>query len=283
MSYPVFTRHSYTVLWICTHPIEFSAARSVLQVVHNNLLVPEKDRGKFSLGSIGRHGIVIALLDGGDTAIRETEAVAIKAKHRFPRLQFCLLVGVGSGFQSRDRDLRLGDVIVGLRSIYRWDSGILDRSSFDLATAGERVSAPQPLSDAINRLNRRYHYDHRGNRIASAFRAAEDRPTYDPRRGTVHLPSYKGTSVAVHYGLVASGSTAVTGHRATRAIRKLLGGDVLCVDTQAAGAMNILPCLVIRGVCDYADEWQDRWWEEYAAATAAVYAKHLVEVLGDKD
>jgi nucleoside phosphorylase len=28
---------------------------------------------------------------------------------------------------------------------------------------------------------------------------------------------------------------------------------VLCFEMEAAGIMNVLPCLVIRGICDYAD------------------------------
>jgi hypothetical protein len=43
--------------------------------------------------------------------------------------------------------------------------------------------------------------------------------------------------------------------------------------------MNSLPCLVIRGVCDYADSHKNKQWQAYAAGTAAAYAKELLSVI----
>jgi len=48
---------------------------------------------------------------------------------------------------------------------------------------------------------------------------------------------------------------------------------------EAAGLMDSFPCLVIRGICDYADSHKTKRWQEYAAATAAAYAKELLSVL----
>jgi hypothetical protein len=44
---------------------------------------------------------------------------------------------------------------------------------------------------------------------------------------------------------------------------------------EAAGLYNF-PCLVIRGICDYADSHKNKMWQEYAAATAAAFAKELL-------
>jgi hypothetical protein len=48
---------------------------------------------------------------------------------------------------------------------------------------------------------------------------------------------------------------------------------------EAAGLMNNFPCLVIRGICDYADSHKNKQWQRYAAATAAAYAKELLYVI----
>jgi hypothetical protein len=40
-----------------------------------------------------------------------------------------------------------------------------------------------------------------------------------------------------------------------------------------AGLMDSFPCLVIRGICDYADSHKNDGWQNYAAAVAATYAK----------
>jgi len=38
---------------------------------------------------------------------------------------------------------------------------------------------------------------------------------------------------------------------------------------EAAGLMDEFSCLVIRGICDYADLHKNKRWQPYAAATAA--------------
>ena len=48
---------------------------------------------------------------------------------------------------------------------------------------------------------------------------------------------------------------------------------------EAAGLMDSFPCLVIRGICDYADTHKNKEWQPYAAATAAAYAKELLRTI----
>jgi nucleoside phosphorylase len=60
-------------------------------------------------------------------------------------------------------------------------------------------------------------------------------------------------------------------------LRKDLG--VLCVEMEAAGLMDEFSCLVIRGICDYADSHKNERWQPYAAATAATYAKELLSII----
>jgi nucleoside phosphorylase len=38
---------------------------------------------------------------------------------------------------------------------------------------------------------------------------------------------------------------------------------------EAAGLMNSFPCLVIRGICDYANSHKNKQWQAHAAGTAA--------------
>jgi hypothetical protein len=48
---------------------------------------------------------------------------------------------------------------------------------------------------------------------------------------------------------------------------------------EAAGLMNDFPCLVIRGICDYADSHKTKEWQGYAAAVAAAYTRELLLVV----
>jgi nucleoside phosphorylase len=52
--------------------------------------------------------------------------------------------------------------------------------------------------------------------------------------------------------------------------------DVLCFEIEVAGLMNHFPCLVIRGIYDYADSHKNKDWKGYAAMAAAAYAKDLL-------
>ncbi|THV82876.1 Pfs, NACHT and ankyrin domain protein [Aureobasidium pullulans] len=87
----------------------------------------------------------------------------------------------------------------------------------------------------------------------------------------------------VHYGVIASGNRLIKDALERDMIAKDSGEDCLCLETEAAGLMNSFPCLVIRGICDYADSHKNDDWQEYAAATAAVYAKELLSYLDSAD
>jgi len=84
--------------------------------------------------------------------------------------------------------------------------------------------------------------------------------------------------IMVHYGTVASGNQVIRDGVTRDQLNSELGG-VLCFEMEAAGLMNSFPCLVIRGICDYADSHKNKKWQPYAAATAAAYAKELLSVI----
>jgi nucleoside phosphorylase len=80
-----------------------------------------------------------------------------------------------------------------------------------------------------------------------------------------------------YYGIIAS-RNAVIEHGATREqLREETGA--LCFEMEAAGLMIDFPCLIIRGICDYADSHKNKRWQGYAALAAAAYAKELLSYL----
>ena len=82
--------------------------------------------------------------------------------------------------------------------------------------------------------------------------------------------------VRVHHGLIASGNKVVKDAQSRDLLDKRFGEHLLCVEMEAAGLMNDFPCIVVRGICDYADSEKEKTWQEYAAAVAAAYAKELL-------
>jgi nucleoside phosphorylase len=81
----------------------------------------------------------------------------------------------------------------------------------------------------------------------------------------------------IHYGLIASGNQVMKDARTRDAIAREL--NVLCFEMEAAGIMDQLPCLVIRGICDYCDSHKSNEWQGYAALTAAAYSKALLSIV----
>jgi nucleoside phosphorylase len=81
----------------------------------------------------------------------------------------------------------------------------------------------------------------------------------------------------IHYGTIASANQVMRDGQTRDQIAQDLGA--ICFEMEAAGLMNNFPCLVIRGICDYADTHKNKSWQGYAAATAAAFAKELLGVI----
>ncbi|KAK3990696.1 ankyrin repeat-containing domain protein [Cladorrhinum sp. PSN332] len=79
----------------------------------------------------------------------------------------------------------------------------------------------------------------------------------------------------VHFGLVASGSSLMKDPVLRDDYAQKVGA--LCFEMEAAGIMNRLPCLVIRGICDYSDSHKNKEWQPYAAMAAAGTAKAILD------
>lgn len=92
--------------------------------------------------------------------------------------------------------------------------------------------------------------------------------------------NYRSTDdPVVHFGLIASGNQVIKDAALRDQLRQELGGDVLCFEMEAAGLMDTFPCIVIRGISDYADHRKNDLWQGYAAATAAACAKELLGII----
>jgi nucleoside phosphorylase len=78
----------------------------------------------------------------------------------------------------------------------------------------------------------------------------------------------------IHYGIIGSANIVLKNAAEREELRRRL--KVTCVEMEAAGLMETFPCLVIRGICDYADSHKNKKWQRYAAAAAAAYMKELL-------
>ncbi|KAF2221590.1 hypothetical protein BDZ85DRAFT_301833 [Elsinoe ampelina] len=88
---------------------------------------------------------------------------------------------------------------------------------------------------------------------------------------------------SVFYGTIASGNASVRDGVSRNQLVDRIDSAALCLETEAAGLMNNFPCLVVKGICDYADAHRSDKWQPYASATAAAYTKELLLTIAADD
>jgi hypothetical protein len=112
-SFPVKKSTDYTVGWICAIVTEYAAAQEFLDEEHEAPdFVSPGDTNHYTLGRIGEHNVVIAVLPDGEYGTAAAAMVATNMQNSFPNVRIGLLVGIGGGVPSERHDIRLGDVVV---------------------------------------------------------------------------------------------------------------------------------------------------------------------------
>ena len=301
----VFTHDDYRVAIICALPKELFAVRSLFDRRHPTIVVPEHDTNHYAFGTISGHTIVAASLPSGIYGTCSAANVASQLRSSFAKIQFCLLVGIGGGVPSERHDIRLGDVVVShptgpYPGIVKYDfgkamdDGIFQRTGtlrgpppFLLSAISDLNSDPdldmEPLKQYLEKIAaRKPEYRFPGVQSDILFASAYSHAELGQRSGFCNdckcpvvprLPR-TNTQPQIHYGLIASGDQVMKSARLRDEIARKY--NALCFEMEAAGIVNVIPCLTIRGVCDYSDSHKDEIWQEYASASAAAYAKVLL-------
>jgi nucleoside phosphorylase len=302
----------YQVGWVCALPTEMAAARAMLDEEHGPMPAQDaQDHNNYVLGQVHNHNVVIACLLAGVDGNNAAAVVATNMLRTFTSLRFGLMVGIGGGIPNLDKgvDIRLGDVVVSQPDkihggVVQYDKGkSLEGGQFD--RKGSLNKPPSLLLTALTSLQSRHEVY--GSQISIyltrmieqhpnmeengyTFPGAEQdclycancKPTSNNscdncQGGKVRRKERRLTTPIVHYGIIASGNQVVK----DAAVRDRLGKEfeAKCVEMEAAGLMDNFPCLVIRGVCDYADAYKNDVWHRYAATTAAAYAKEYLSIV----
>ncbi|KAH6714506.1 Pfs, NB-ARC and ankyrin domain protein [Leptodontidium sp. MPI-SDFR-AT-0119] len=302
-------REDYTVGWVCALFVELAAAKAMLDEEHEDAIreVGDNDENVYCMGSVAGHNVVIVCLPAGHIGNNPAATVATQMRAVFKGIRFGLMVGIGGGVPSTEADIRLGDVVVSqpqrtFGGVVQYDFG--RRTPNELERIGSLNAPPQILLSAVatvradamlgkstlsvhlSTLERlpvfqrcragpdllfKAAYDHDQDHGATCDQCSVESRQSRPERES-------GQEVTVHYGTIASGNQVMKDAAERDRISAALGG-VLCFEMEAAGLMNSFPCLVIRGICDYADTHKNYQWQAHGAATAAAYAKELLSVI----
>lgn len=307
----MLSHEDYTVGWVCALPLELTAATAILDEIHPRLSSPSTDANSYTLGSINGHNVVITCLPSGIYGTISAATVVSHMISTFPKIQFGLMVGIGGGAPNNRTDIRLGDIVVSKPSgrysgVVQYDYGkALQGGQFE--QTGMLNHAPHVLLTHMAHLQAEHmskkkdvlfktvsevlelHKDmmdgfkspgqDQDQLYHSTYKhvAMEDTCMKCHKRYLIHRKPRDSVEPQIHYGLIASGNQVMKDSEIRDRLAQELG--ILCLEMEAAGLMNQLPCLVIRGICDYSDSHKNKDWQGYAALTAAAYGKLLLSVV----
>ena len=305
-------RDQYTVGWMCALKEERAAAVAMLDVRYEDTPTQDPfDTNNYAFGRVKNHNVVIASLPAGDCGTSPAATVANQMLRSFTSINIRLMVGIGGGVPTADFDIRLGDVVVSqpqdrFGGVVQYDRG-KKTAGGKFERTGQLGKPPQRLLNALLSMQAEFEindfdlgkylhdnlqnqqrmlekfgrphekddlyqadYDHDGNGRECINCERRKRVPRDNRRSA--------KEVKFHYGTIASGNLVMKNGIERDKISQDLGG-ILCFEMEAAGLMDNFPCLVIRGICDYADSHKNKRWQRYAAITAAAYAKRLLSII----
>ncbi|KAH7243993.1 hypothetical protein B0J15DRAFT_451759, partial [Fusarium solani] len=306
-----FPPKKYTVGWICALWSELQAARAILDEEHAKLQnQPKHDGNNYVLGHIGPHNIVMAVLPRYGT--NRAAVVASKMQSTFPGLRFVLMVGIGGGVHSEENDIRLGDIVVSFPDdlgggVIQYDLGREETNEF--RRVGLLNEPPSVLTTAVVNLRSEFGLGRKISKLVqktiSKTAGSSKTWTYPGtdqdmlfKSSCVHVEGNRNCNECVEkaepkdkvqfddredtyprifYGNIGSGNSVMKSAVKRDLIAKK--ENVICFEMEAAGLMNDFPCLVIRGISDYADSHKNWKWQSYAAVVAAAYARKLLLVV----
>ena len=273
-----------------------------------------RDTNAYTWGRMGEHDIVIASLAAGDYGTTPAATTASNLLASLPHIRIGLLVGIGGGIARPGRDIRLGDIVISEPDGHTggvWQYDLVKAGPGSLERKGFLARPPDILLHSLQALQSKHEQDEsiipellqdmlkRKPKMATTktnpgyiYQGAEQDLLFDSmyehvekhvdcgnccdKDKVVPRDIRESTDPVIHYGVIASGNTLVKDAATRDKIAEDAGQGCICFEMEAAGLMNHFPCLVIRGICDYADSHKNDQWQRYAAATAAAYAKEFL-------
>ncbi|KAI6301919.1 hypothetical protein MCOR33_002643 [Pyricularia grisea] len=276
----------YHVAWIApVSDLELLPSRLMLDEEHD---APDYDTAYddnvYTCGALAGHNVVIATCAPGMTGNVNAGRVTGSMFKTFSSVRMAMFVGIGGGVPRAEpsddptENVHFGNVVVGWPGdggpayIY-YDSGRWHTDG-EFKVFGTINRPDQVLLNALGKLVSDHEMDrstfdvHRKRLLQSKYN----------RNQLVQRPERteeETTGFIFHRGRIATGNAVVKDGERRNQIRDQCNG-ALCIEMEAAGVDAGRPCLVIRGISDYADSHKGDVWRSYAAGNAAVFARELL-------
>jgi nucleoside phosphorylase len=286
---------SFSIGWIAALPTELSAARTMLDEEYDDdpddFSQSTVDRNTYTWGRMCNHLVVIAVLPIGRYGTGSAQAAATGMLASLPNIRVGLIVGIGAGVPTAG--IRLGDIVVSQPESTH--GGVVQYDAYKARVVGNEQTEelrgflnapPDALLTTLSRLKSTHQMGHSAVEkfMKESFEKHPKMRESFGHPGASYRDPEQPTSVdalpEVHYGTIASGNVLFKNAAEREAVLdRLTKANIkaICFEMEAAGLMNSFPCVVIRGICDYADERKNDAWQHYAAMTAAAFAKDFLK------
>ncbi|GAP84978.2 putative kinesin light chain [Rosellinia necatrix] len=308
------SRHGFEIAIICALPLEADAVDVLFDHYWDETGPPYNkapgDPNAYTTGAIGRLNVVLAHMPGMGKA--NSAAVAAHCRASFPNVKLAIVVGIcgAAPFGPDGSEIVLGDVIIS-NGVIQYDFGRRYPDCFIRKdTLSESLGRPNTeIRSLLSKLQGHRHQDTLKGKIAEYLNVVQRHPKLHAqypgaKHDKLYIATYhhaerekscdeggcKGPLVRrdrleqaqqgsvqpdIHIGLIASGDTVMKSGEERDSIAK--AERVIGFEMEGAGVWDSIPCLVIKGVCDYADSHKNKIWQRYAAATAAASLKAFLE------
>jgi nucleoside phosphorylase/NTP pyrophosphatase (non-canonical NTP hydrolase) len=278
-------------------PKEFAAMRMMLD--EEAPMAKTGDPNDYVLGRIQStvsgidHLVVVTLLK--EIGNNSAASAATNLLRSFPKVEDILMVGIAGGIPSpaTESHIRLGDIVVSNKEgVIQYDNLKIEPQEIKIRSSSSKPSAR--MIGAINvleseRLMKKFPWEEFVSRATQLENAARPNDASDilldsTGQETQHPidGSRRPGQPKVHLGRIGAANILLKNRTLRDQLRK--EHRVIAIEMEGSGVADASwsagqQYLVIRGICDYCDEFKNDSWQGYAAAVAAAYARSLISTI----
>ncbi|KAL4874649.1 Pfs, NB-ARC and TPR domain protein [Aspergillus karnatakaensis] len=277
----------FEIAIICALAREFDAVDALFDERYSHASIPKShgDSNYYQTGRIGTSQVVLACLPemGKGSAASATASL----NSNFPNIRLTLVVGICGGVPFPAENTELFDSgrqypeqfvrRTGVQDTLDRSDGIVRSVLAGLQTHMKRCQFQATHIEYLRSLQRK-------EPTLAVPCDTKDCLSVGCAGGLVQrgrLTTKEDPQPDLHFGPIASGDMVMKSARHRDQLARET--SVIGFEMEGAGVCGALSCLVIKGVCDYADSHKNKVWQDYAAASAACCAKALLDYLAQAD
>ncbi|KAL4908820.1 hypothetical protein BDW74DRAFT_174053 [Aspergillus multicolor] len=307
------SRKDFRIAILCPLPLEAEVVKPLFDQIYRPIDYPSLgkasgDPNAYTLGRIGNYDVVLVHMPGAGKAIAASVATHLKVS--YPRIELAFLIGICGGVpftgesikEQSNKNIHLGDVMIS--------TGIVDYDrvfpgSGDKITPEETLGRPSPeIRSFLSQIKTRHEaltnaQRHYLVKIQQGVQApcpgfqddvlySDDFIHEDDGYQSVLGPKVNEVNEAVvarrresdvlpflHFGALASGDSVIMSAEVRDNIARRFG--VIGFEMEGAGVWDSFPCILVKGVSDYADSHKSKNWQYFAAASSAACMRAMLD------